>query len=94
MKLEIEKCSLNTNEVKLVCKFAATIDEIMGMCEKDDSYTIGSLRERILTRMAIEVSGEYLKKNKSEIIKSLNKDEIVNGIGIKIIEGFSLQRRR
>jgi hypothetical protein len=91
MKIEFEDCCVEGDVIRVVAKFTAQLSEIEKVPE--NSYEKASIRAMIMDAIISKISDEYLKMHKLELINSVDLKQLVDGIQLKIVEGFSLHSR-
>ncbi len=91
MEVKINEISLIGNEIVMLAKVIASIDDIERWKER---YSGKTLDEVIVEKIAIGVTQEYLKVHKADMVKGINIEEVMNGVKLKIIEGFSLNKHK
>lgn len=88
MKIEIQQCVVDGESIMLIAKFKATFESLIE--ENKSSYRYEGIQRLAENAIANSIADEFLKKHKMDIVTSINKDDIVNGIQLKMIEQFAL----
>lgn len=91
MRVEIEKCAMDSEQITVSAKFIATFESIA--TEEQGHYRYENLQKEAETIIATAIAEEFLKQHKMEIVKSLSKEDIVSGIQLKMIQDFGLGQR-
>ena len=92
MEIEFGNCRVAQDKVEVVGKFTARLSDLERMAS-ESGYRNGSIAKDIIDAIASKVASEYLEKNRMEIAKAINLQEIVSAVQLKVVEGFSLQGR-
>jgi hypothetical protein len=89
MIVSIDSMEITDGQAKCVIVLTGSIEALVN---ETKSETRWSFAERMSSEIARKVADEYFKLHKAELIERIDIDSIINGIKIKLIEGFSLQR--
>ena len=93
MELKVTECTIKGEDVKVVASFVGRIVELEEYTGRsyDDNQNIGKLFLKIIAESLAE---EYMAQHKMEILKAVSKDDIVNGVQLKMIEQFGVAGQR
>lgn len=94
MKIEIDKCMVERDQIHVILKLDSTLEELKNEgSDSDSQYRYNRVKAECIQKIANVIAKEYLEKHKMDIINSLAQEEIVDGIKLKIIENFSINKR-
>ena len=92
MEIEFTECIVSEQDVILTARFIMTFQELAKEVQRSSHYD--SIGDMVKRRIADKIAGEYAEKNKMSLVSAIKKEDIINGIQLKLIEGFTLQERR
>jgi hypothetical protein len=92
MNIEFDSCVVSTGKMYALLRVAATFEELEKDQKAASSYRSDVIRKACIDKIASTLCEEYLKEHKMDIVNKLSKDDIVNAIQLKMIEGFSIGR--
>ena len=92
MEIKITEAKIEGNYVSAIATFHSTLVEIESLGQIDRYSAKAKLAEMVAQKIADRIADEYITANKAAIMNGIDTNNIINGIQVKIVEGFSLQR--
>ncbi len=92
MEVEFSGCTVSGDTAIVVGRFVVQLSEIEER-GKIHHFEHGSLAQEIKSLVAKEIADEYLEVNRMGLVNAIQLKEIVDGIQLKVVEGFSLNPR-
>lgn len=93
MLLEIVESKLTKDELHCLLKFSASVRNLESRCKTEDyCWNYEAIESLIQDKVATAIANEYLKQHTPELMSKVKQQDIVNGITLKLVEGFSLNR--
>lgn len=89
MEVKIKGIALTDGDVVFSAEVLATAKEFENT---KSNYSYRPLAEMVRDKIALAIADEYLKANKATIMQGINAEDLINGVKLKIVEGFSLNR--
>lgn len=89
MKVEVEKCTINDGELSVLLRMAGRVEDLSKQLNRA-GYERNSVENTVRDIVATKIAEHYLDEHRMELISSIKKEDILNGIQLKIIEGFSI----
>ncbi len=87
MKITVKDVSISDDDVSMVVDIEATRKEVENA---ESGHYTKPLAEQITRGIAQEVADHWLNLHKVEIMEGIDLDDILKGVKLKIVEGFSL----
>ena len=93
MDVEFTSCKVDSTTVTAVGRFVFKLSELKEKLERGSGgYDYDSINNAIKSAVANAIGEEILAERKMEIVNSINVQEIIDGVKLKVIEGFSLNK--
>ncbi len=92
MEIKIREAIIDSNYVSAIAEFSSTLVEIASITHQNGYSGRGDIINMICKEIAERIADEYLAENKSDIMGKIDIDKIINGVQLKVVESFSLQR--
>lgn len=89
MDVHIEDCTVTEGQINVVVKFAATLRELAN--QSNETYKYDGVLRQIKDTICQKVAEEFMAAHKMEIVNLISKDEVKDGIQLKLIEQFQLR---
>ena len=93
MDVEFTSCKVDSTTVTAVGRFVFKLSELKEKLERGSGgYDYDSINNAIKNAVANAIGEELLAEKKMEIVNSINVQEIIDGVKLNVIEGFSLNK--
>ena len=92
MEMQFEDCIIDDEKISFVSTFVCHFKDITKIRGSNSYETGKAISNEFISLVAKKLAEEYMEKNKMELLNSISKEDIVNGIQLKMIENFNTNR--